>query len=814
MRLRAPRAVGDEADVAGGNHATVRNDRKSGRRRVSSARAAAGAAPGAVDEVVLGRADRRLDERLAGRAFAAVTVAPALLAVAWLVPGTGLLLAGRLLALPLVIIFAPLAAGCCYFAMRRLPDRWLGVGAAARTAASGGGRGAGGPWGAVLLMVAIAAGFGVWQAFLRSEPLFTAGGPALYLQYGYWIAGHGTARVPEAAAAFGSAGLGGLGGAGALQFATTGYTAAGGSLTPAALPGVPLVLAGGAWLGGLGGALVMPAVLGGCAVLSFGGLVGRLCGAWQAVAAELVLALCLPEVYAARAPFGEPLVQVLLLGGLCLFIDALEVRSSAGDRGRALAGLGGVALGLTVLVSAASFGVLLPVIPVVMVLLVARHPAGLPFGLGLLGGAGTGVAAGKVLASSYLAGFSAAQGRLLDVCVGGFCVAAGLAVPLVHPGPRSRVRRVCLVNVRLPWFGGSPVVLPSLGGVAQWLALVLPAVVLVGLAERPFVRFLGGQLSGLRHYQQFGVYWAAWYLGVPALLLSGAAAAALGRRAVRAVLDGGAFASGAPGTPLRLWALPLLVVFWSSVTVLWDPFVAPWQPSASRRLVPVVLPGLVLLAVWALSWLASHAAALGASRRVVAAVAGCCVLAVAVPGAVTTLGPAVTRADPTGPGASGLDTAWVMRLDGPGASATDRGSVAAAEALCASIGSSASVLFTDKATAALYAPTVRGLCGEPAAVLTGEPAQAVRSVEQAGRRPVLLGPTRASVSLPGLSGSVARRVVSLRTAGDARTLAGAPTRTRTVRYALWLAVPLVAGAVQRNSGPALAAGNALFRGFR
>ena len=359
-----------------------------------------------------------------------------------------------------------------------------------------------------------------------------------------------------------------------------------------------------------------------------------------------MLALCLPEVYAARAPFGEPLVQVLLLGGLCLFIDALEVRSSAGDRGRALAGLGGVALGLTVLVSAASFGVLLPVIPVVMVLLVARHPAGLPFGLGLLGGAGTGVAAGKVLASSYLAGFSAAQGRLLDVCVGGFCLAAGLAVPLVHPGPRSRVRRVCLVNVRLPWFGGSPVVLPSLGGVAQWLALVLPAVVLVGLAERPFVRILGGQLSGLRHYQQFGVYWAAWYLGVPALLLACAGAAALGRRAVRAVLDGGAFASGAPGTPLRLWALPLLVVFWSSVTVLWDPFEAPWQPSASRRLVPVVLPGLVLLAVWALSWLASHAAALGASRRVVAAVAGCCVLAVAVPGAVTTLGPTVTASGP------------------------------------------------------------------------------------------------------------------------------------------------------------------------
>ena len=84
------------------------------------------------------------------------------------------------------------------------------------------------------------------------------------------------------------------------------------------------MLAAGTWLGGLGGALLMPAVLGGCAVLSFAGLVGRLCGAWWAVAGELVLAVCLPEVYASRTPFSEPLVQVLLFGGLCLFIDSLR----------------------------------------------------------------------------------------------------------------------------------------------------------------------------------------------------------------------------------------------------------------------------------------------------------------------------------------------------------------------------------------------------------------------------------------------------------------------------------------------------------
>ena len=55
----------------------------------------------------------RVRVRMPGRAFAAITVAPALVAVAWLVPGTGLLVAGRLLTLPMMIIFVPLAVVLC-----------------------------------------------------------------------------------------------------------------------------------------------------------------------------------------------------------------------------------------------------------------------------------------------------------------------------------------------------------------------------------------------------------------------------------------------------------------------------------------------------------------------------------------------------------------------------------------------------------------------------------------------------------------------------------------------------------------------------
>jgi hypothetical protein len=743
--------------------------------------------------------------RVPGRSFAAITVAPALLAIAWLVPGAGMLLAGRLLAVPMVIIFAPLAVALCYFAMGRVPVSWPRFSAAEPDAAPASPRRkADVPGLALLAMLVIAAGFGVWQAVFRSEQVFVTSDPGVYLQYGYWIAEHGTARIPESAGAFG--------GATGLDFATPGFAVSGGSITPSFLPGLPLVLAGGTWLGGLGGALLMPAVIGGCAVLSFGGLVGRLCGAWWAVAGELVLAVGLPEVYTSRAPFSEPLVQVLLLGGLCLFIDSLVTRR------RVLAGLGGLALGLTVLASIASVGVLLPAFPVLAVLFVARRPEAGPFGAGLVLGMGTGLATGLVLARTYLSTLSA-QLHLIGLCAFGCCALTALTLLLGIPAVRAWVRRVCAYHVRVIGFRGEVSLLPSLSGMAQWLALVLPVAVLVGLAERPYLQTVRGQVDpamvravaalqrleglpvdGLRQYSESSLHWVLWYLGAPALLLACAGAAALGRRSVAAALDGrdSAAAASFPAAVVRLWGLPFAIVAWSVVTVLWDPSVVPWQPMASHRLVPVVLPGLVLLGVWTTSRVMSRASAYGASRAALVVVGTCCVLALALPPVVTTLNPGLSNSTTSSAASGAAKRAGRLELRGVGVSATYGGSIAAAAALCAAIGPTASVLVTDTSTAATFAPVIRGLCGQPAALVVpvpsaGAPAasapgleQAVRSVEQAGRRPVLLGATQSSVSLPG---SVPRQVVSLRTWGDAESLTGAPTENWPVTYSAWLAVP-------------------------
>jgi hypothetical protein len=729
-------------------------------------------------------------------------MAPALLAIAWLLPGTGMLLAGRLLPLPMVIIFVPLAVAVCYFAMRRLPSSWPQFGEpdtdgapdAVLDATAAAGWRANAPVGALIATVAIAAGFGVWQALLRSEQVFSAGDPSVYLQYGYWIAEHGTARIPASASAFG--------GSGGLVFASPGFNVSGGSLSPSLLPGLPLVLAAGTWLSGLGGALLMPAVLGGCAVLSFAGVVGRLAGPKWAPVGALVLAVSLPELYVSRTPFSEPLVQVLLFGGLCLFIDSFGVLGG----GIALAGFGGLALGLTAEVWFGSLSVLLPAFPVLALLFVARRRQAGPFGLGLVLGIGIGLSVALVLARLYLSMMSS-ELHLFGLCAAGFALATALIAPLAFPAARARVRRAFGWRLSMVGLRGEEISLPSLETSVQWLALALPVLALIGLAIRPYLQTVRGQadptlirevaalqriaqlpVDGRRQYYEQSFDWVLWYLGVPAVLLACAGAAALGRRMVRA-----AFEWRSSVVAARLWGLPLLIIAWSVATVLWDPDVAPWQPWASHRLVPVVLPGLVLLGVWVASRLTLRAAVLGASRLTIVAVAVCCVLALAIPPLVASLNPGLLPRASVGRHASALfKLASRARLRGMGASSTYGGSVAAASGLCAAIGPSASVVFVDASTASEFAPTVRVLCGIPAASMAvGSSATAVEQVataiERAGRRPVLLGPSRASVSLFGI---VPRAVVSLRTSEDAEVLTGPPAGVWPVSYEVWMASPL------------------------
>ncbi len=721
--------------------------------------------------------------RWAGWVFGAVTVVPAMLAAAWLLPALPLLLAGRFSARPMVFMFAPLAAGLCYFAVRQLPASWP----AFRGRRPEGGKGSVRPvpWWAVAGTVAVAVAFAAWQIAERTEQIIYLRDPSTYLEVGYWIAHHGSLPIPDSLAAFGGPHPG-------LGFASSNYYPRGSGIVPQFMTGMPLVLAAAVWLGGIPAALVMTPLIGGCAVLSFGGLAGRLAGPRWAPAAAAILALSLPEQYTSRAPFSEPLAQVLLFGGLCLLADSLVVTRgprSASDwpgQDKVLAGLAGLALGLTILVRIDGLSDILPAVPFLGVLLAARRPQAIPFGAGLVIGVGYGLADGYLKSRPYL-DLEAPSLRPLALIVAVVVLAtlAGVAVTRSQSA-RNMAKRLLATKVvrRLPE-----------------AAAIVTVVIFIGFAVRPLVQTVAGEtdptsiayvtelqklahlpVNGRRQYYEDSLYWVIWYLGVPAVLLGAFGLAALARRCTKALLTW-----KDPSAAARVWALPLMIAIWVIVTVLWRPAIAPDQPWASRRLVPFVLPGLILAAIWAATWLKDQAAQLGRTRLTEGIVATCCVASLVIPTALTTLDLGVTKQN-------GL-TAHGMAVRQIGV-----GELTAVNGLCAAIGPNASVVILDSLTADRFAQVIRGICGTPAAVLQNPTrattAEVVQGIEGVGRHPILLA--QQPTELTGWR-VPPREVVNLLTTQEAHNLTSPPTRTWGIHYTVWL---VDAGATSPGGGPA------------
>src|SRR5262249_36731542 len=102
-------------------------------------------------------------EDAAGSALARLTTLPALLIMAWLLPGLPLLLAGDFVPIPMLLISAPLLGALVVNGLRVVPSAWprLIPGAPrARGWTS---------WFGLMGTVAVAAGFAAWQLVEHSE---------------------------------------------------------------------------------------------------------------------------------------------------------------------------------------------------------------------------------------------------------------------------------------------------------------------------------------------------------------------------------------------------------------------------------------------------------------------------------------------------------------------------------------------------------------------------------------------------------------------------------------------------------------------
>jgi hypothetical protein len=682
----------------------------------------------------------------AGLLLGRLSVLPTLLLAAWLLAGLPLLLAGRFTPIAMLAVSVPLAVAAVVLGLRWIPARGRAARPEDKTES------ARTPWWAVAAVVAVAVAFAVDQMIYHSQQIIVMRDPASYIQFGYWIAHHGSLPIPQSLAAFG--------GDHGLNFNTPGFYQVGSVIVPQFMAGLPMVLAPAFWIGGVAAAVAMAPLLGACGVLTFGGLAARLIGPRWAPLAALVLALSLPEQFTSRSAYSEPVAQIIFLGGLCLVIDSLD---SDGAGARVLAALGGLAIGLTMLVRIDGASDLLPVIPYCGLLFLGRRRQAVPLLAGLVAGGLYGSIDGLVLSRPYLDSIRSSLEPL------------GLLTGLVITAT--------LLAMALLWHRGVPAVR------GRWLpnaVALLAFVVLAGFAIRPYVQTVRAPANSItkavmagfqradhlpadptRTYAELSLHWVFWYIGVPAVLLGTLGAALLSRRCLR---------GQAPA-----WTLSLVTFAWAIVSFLYRPAITPDQPWASRRLVPTVLPGFILLAVWATRWLSWRLRRMDTQRVIRAGLVACCVALLVLPPAITSFGLRLASGGPAG-----------IRLAAVGLAVkkTYQGQIPAVDGMCAAIPRGSTVVFINRGDGDKLSEVVRGMCGEPAAEIY-DPSRyrverALQDIHRAGRRPVLLAASRSSLASYG--GPI-REIMALRSAWDAHTLTAPPLGTWPLDIYVWMSEP-------------------------
>ncbi|NKZ08370.1 hypothetical protein [Actinomadura latina] len=680
----------------------------------------------------------------AGRLLVRLTVAPALLLVAWLAVALPLLMAGVFHPAPAFALFVPVAALVLRYGLRYRPR---GLPEAARGSLSG--RGADEvPWWTTGSVLAITVAFLVLQVVMCSEQIVVRRDPASYVQFATWLAEHGSLPIPQMTDAFGGPDA-------LLRFESPAFYSDGGAIVPQFMAGMPLVLALGGWLGGTHGILLMAPLLGACCVLAFAGLVARLVGPRWAPAGALLLALTLPMLYVSRSTFSELPAIVLLLGGLSLMDD---VRREEGRAAAAKAFLAGLALGLIVLVRIDGLRDVLPVLAFAGLLIGLRRRTGYWVAGGLLLGAAAGLAEGFTLSRPYLRYLDSSLRPLLAISAAVLVSTVAMAVllRLDRTGARLRGLGTAVARGRLPD-----------------VAAVLTVLAVAGFAVRPLVqtvrrvpgtrddelnvRFIEMvqriqhlPVDGTRQYSELSLYWVVWYIGVPALLFATLGAALLVRRLL--------------GGRSPEWLPSCALIVWTATQVLIRPGITPDHPWASRRLIGLVIPGLLLFTVFASAWTVRRVRRLGYGPTLVngGAVAG--VALMLVPIVLTSGGFLVTR--------------------------TEQHEVGAVKGMCDALRPRSSVVVVEQSTADRFLQVVRGMCGVPAARTTGGATPAdvrrvIAGVHRAGRRPVVMAAKPAQVAPYGTP----RRVLHVLTRQDGRTLSKPPGGTWGLAMDVWIAEP-------------------------
>jgi hypothetical protein len=683
-------------------------------------------------------------------------VLPALVLLTFLLTSFPLLLIGYFKPIPVIVLWLALTALAAPYVWRRVPS----VTGAAAWGTIGQDWAKPTPRWTLWSLAAVSVAFGIFQGVYHSQFVVDQLDAASYMNFATWISAHGSLPIPQDAAAFGNA-------PGITFNSAAFYSGAlyhtGNSIVPQFMVGLPMLLSTGFWAGGSLLALLWAPVLGALGIFTFGGLVARLVGPRWAPFAALAMGIGIPEAYVSRNTYSETLAQILLLGGLSLWIDSQRTDRGEEDAGRwrahwrtharsashVLAGAAGLMFGMILLAHIDGPADILFVIPYCGLLVLRRQRQVIPLIAGTLVGLVYGTIDGWFLTRPYLQ-TNKQSVEYMVAAVAAFTVGTVVATWWLR-------RRGSELRTPLkPWMVKA--------------VTALPFVVIAAAIVRPYVERNWHALQ----YAPLSLHWIYWYTGFSAIAFAVFASAMLGRRCVK---------GEAP-----VWALPLLTFSWAIVWFLLRPAITPHQPYASRRLVPAVLPGVILLAVWLSSWLAQRSRVIHLvnvpdylKRSPRAFVIACCAGAIFLPPMIGNFGLSLTGSD-----GLALQRAYV-------------GEVAAVDKVCAAIPPNSSVLLADFMLNWQWAENFRGTCDVPvAAVQTVVPGANtapgwnaspsamladVRAIQKAGRHPVVLAATADELSQLG-NGSV-NLVMAQDTSIDEHVIFGTPRNTLPQRFTVY-----------------------------
>ena len=311
-------------------------------------------------------------------------------------------------------------------------------------------------------------------------------------------------------------------------------------------------------------------LLGGIALLALFGMARMVVKSRWALIASLAIGLTLPMMYFSRDTYTEPLSMMFIFGGASLLLMAIQ------QKDRALWFMAGAVFGASAMARIDAYISIAAIMAFAILYLVTRIPkervSAVRGTIALIAGLVLTGAVGFLDVALLSSGYFESQWRNIGPELALMSAVILLGAVAVYVSWKTRLIKN-LDSVTKGWRG-------------KWAFWALLAF-WVALLTRPLwmVAYLH---NGSRSYAEYTLYWVGWYIG-PVLAVLGLIGVAL---ALKRLLE-----ERTLNVPIAL----LLALFLSAALLYLNyPSIYPDQVWASRRMLPVILPGFVIFGVYVL----------------------------------------------------------------------------------------------------------------------------------------------------------------------------------------------------------------------